>query len=174
VFQTPTTGSRKTLYAITMNPTGKNALLTLGVIFQLIGLFCFFTFWLMYFGAAFFIIGAVTIFLSRKSWYKQIAANLPMLFAIGLIINALTFEKYIVPENFRGVVYVITNEHGQDREYDFFTRVFRIPPSGILFTKFHQKEGFNNKRFYSLGKKGSLKQRMYKKGNQEIGYLFLF
>jgi hypothetical protein len=93
----------------------------------------------MYFGAVFFINGAVTIFLSRKSRYKQIAANLPMLFAIGLIINALTFEKYIVPENFRGVVYVITNEHGQDREYDFFTRVFRIPPSGILFIKISSK-----------------------------------
>src|SRR5690606_26487907 len=30
---------------------------------------------------------------------------------------------------------------------ELFTRVFRIPESGVLFTKFVQKPGFNNRKF---------------------------
>ena len=82
-----------------------------------------------------------------------------MLFSIGIVVNALTFEKYIIPEGFKGVVYVITEkDYGKNREYDFFTRVFRIPKSGILFTKFRQKPGFNNRKFFQTDSTGNLKE----------------
>lgn len=84
---------------------------------------------------------------------------LPMLFSISVTINAVTFEKYIIPKDFKGVVYVITDkDYGENREYDFFTRVFKIPNSGILFTKFKQKSGFNNRNFYQVDSSGNLRK----------------
>lgn len=122
----------------------KKTLFTIGIMFQLAGLFCFLTFWLMYFAISFLFVGTILICFSRTRWYIIISAISPMLFVIGIIVNATYFEKYIVPANFRGVVYVITDkERGVDREYKFFTRIYRIPKSGILLTKFNQKSGFN-------------------------------
>jgi ABC-type multidrug transport system permease subunit len=144
----------------------KNALLKIGIAFQLIGLICFLTFWLMYFAIAFFVIGTVLISVSRRKWYIFILAISPVLFVIGIVINALYFEKYIIPANFRGVVYILTDEkRGIDREYNFFSRIYRIPQSGILLTKFNQKSGINNRSFFQIDKNGTLK---------ELGILALF
>jgi energy-coupling factor transporter transmembrane protein EcfT len=142
-----------------MNKTPKTTLLILGLISQILGLLCFYTIWLMIFAVAFFIIGTILIFISRKKWYLKLLCITPMLYSISIIINALTFEKYIIPEKFRGVVYVITDKDlGERREYDFFTRVFRIPESGILFTKFSQEPGYNNRQFYQIDSLGNLKE----------------
>lgn len=116
------------------------------------------TFWLMYFAIAFFVIGVVLISISKARWYIFILANLPVLFATGTIINALYFEKYILPENFRGVVYVITDKQkGIEKEYDFFTRIYRIPSSGILLTKFNQRPGIHNRSFFQITNNGYIK-----------------
>lgn len=112
------------------------------------------------YGAIFlFAIGTLLILLSSKKWYLQLTSMVPMLFSIGVILNVLTYEKYIIPEDFNGVVYVITDkENGQDKEYDFYERVYRIPASGVLFTKFNQKAGINNRTFYQINKRGELKK----------------
>ena len=113
----------------------------------------------MYGAIAFFVIGTFAILLSRKKWYLKIGAIIPMLYAIGVVLNALYFEKFIIPENFNGVVYVITDkEYGNKREYDFFTRIYRIPRSGVLFTKFNQNHGINIRNFYQFDEKGNLKE----------------
>jgi energy-coupling factor transporter transmembrane protein EcfT len=127
----------------------------IAIIFQLAGLFCFLTFWLMYFAILFFVVGTIVICISRVKWYIIIFAVSPMLFVIGTVVNATYYEKYIIPENFRGVVYVITDEEkGKEREYEFFTRIYRIPRSGILLTKFNQKSGFNRRSFFQQTKLG--------------------
>jgi hypothetical protein len=137
----------------------KKTLLINGIVFQLVGLFCFLTFWLMYYAISFFVVGTILICLSRSRWYIIIGSILPMLFAMGMIVNATYFEKYIVPANFKGVVYVITDKkRGLNREYKFFTRIYRIPQSGILLTKFNQISGFNNRTFFQQTKSGELKK----------------
>lgn len=142
-----------------MNKTTKTTFLIFGLISQLIGLFFFFTFWLMYYAIPFFIVGAILIFISKKQWYLKLLCILPMLFSIGIIVNAMRFEKYIIPEGFKGVVYVVTDkDYGENREYDFFKRVFRIPKSGVLFTKFKQKSGIINRDFYQIDNSGNLKE----------------
>lgn len=140
-----------------MKNQSKTEFLIIGIICQLFGLFCFYTFWLMIFAVIFFIVGTLFILLSKKQWYSKILGMLPMFIAIGMMINALYFEKYIIPNNFKGSVYVLTDKKiGKAREYDFFTRVYRIPNSGVLFTKFNQKTGFNYRKFYQENKKGEL------------------
>lgn len=142
-----------------MDKTQKNVLFIGGISCQLLGLFCFLTFWLMYFAIAFFIIGTILILLSRKKWYLKLLSLSPMFFVSGMIINVLYFEKYIIPNDFSGVVYIITDpKSGKKKEYDFFSRVYRIPKSGVLFTKFDQNSGINNRSFYQVDKEGNLKK----------------
>ena len=50
-------------------------------------------------------------------------------------------ERYLIPKDFRGVVYVVSDqENGTEKEYEGIHRVYRIPESGILFTQFSQNE----------------------------------
>jgi hypothetical protein len=140
-----------------VNKNPNNKLFIIGLTCQAVGLFCFFSFWLMYCAIAFFSIGTTLIFLSKKTWYLKLISITPLLWVIGIIINALYFEKYIIPASFRGVVYVITDkENGEDRTYDLFTRIYKIPNSGVLFTKFKQRSGFNKRSFYQVDKNGFL------------------
>lgn len=140
-----------------MKNQSKTEFLIIGIICQLFGLFCFYTFWLMIFAVILFITGTLFILLSKKQWYSKTLGMLPMFIAIGMMINALYFEKYIIPNDFTGSVYILTdNKIGKKRKYDFFTRVYRIPNSGVLFTKFNQKSGFNYRKFYQENRKGEL------------------
>ncbi len=54
----------------------KNTLLVIGIIFQLAGLFCFLTFWLMYFAILFFVVGSILISFSRTRWYIIIGCRI--------------------------------------------------------------------------------------------------
>lgn len=131
--------------------------LIIGIICQLLGLFCFFTFWLVIFAAILFVVGTIFILISKKKWYLKIICLLPMFIASGIIINASYFEKYILEKDFKGSVNIITDyKIGEPREYDFFERVYRIPKSGVLFTKFNQNSAFNYRKFYQQNENGKL------------------
>lgn len=105
----------------------------------------------MHCGAVCFALGSAAILLSKERWYVMLLSMVPMWVAIGVFINNVFFEKYIIPKDFRGSVYVITDhEIGQDRKYDFCTRVYKVPNSGVLFTKFSQRQGLINRRKFYL------------------------
>ena len=51
-------------------------------------------------------------------------------------------EVFIVPHNFRGIVYILFDQpEGAPTEYDWLKRVYRIPSSGLLRTRFSLQEG---------------------------------
>jgi len=53
-------------------------------------------------------------------------------------------EKYFVPENFNGRVLILFNRaDGTPKEYDGWTRVYRIPEDGVLKTQFAPNEGWH-------------------------------
>ncbi len=55
-------------------------------------------------------------------------------------------------------MYVIYDEQiGEPKEYEGIRRVYRIPPTGVLFTKFPQTQGIHNRRFYYVNPKGDRK-----------------
>lgn len=128
----------------------------IGIIFQALGLFCFLTFWLMNYAIAFFTIGSILIFLARQKWYWKILSLTPFLFSMGIVINALYFETYLIPKDFTGTVYIITEpEKGVSRKYNFFNRVYEIPITGVLFTQFRQRPGYHIRKFYVLEDDGT-------------------
>lgn len=106
-----------------------------------------------------FAIGTVLLLLSRQKWYFSVLYLLPMCVALTVMTYLLQLEKYIIPADFTGDVIVITDpKNGAEKEYDFFNRVYRIPKSGILFTKFNQISGINKRSFYKMDPQGNLKK----------------
>src|SRR5215204_441344 len=132
-----------------MTANKSNSLFGFGIFSLLVGLFCFQTFWLMYFGFAFLALGTILILFSKQKWYYQLVAiGLPLGYVGFSILNAFARpETILLPNNFRGVVYVIYDKQiGQPKEYEGLRRVYKIPETGVLFTKFPQTQGIHNRK----------------------------
>ena len=143
-----------------MTTLKSKSLLGLGIFFLLVGLFFFWTFWLMNFGFALLAIGTIFVLFSRQKWYYQlIVIGLPLAYVGFSILNAFARpETFLIPEDFKGVVYVIYDEEiGDLKEYEGLRRVYKIPKTGVLFTKFKQTQGIHNRKFYYVNKNGDRK-----------------
>lgn len=144
-----------------MTANKSNSLFGVGIFFLLLGIFCFLTFWLMYFSFASLTLGTILILFSRQKWYYQlIVIGLPLGFVGFSIINAFARpETILLPNNFKGVVYVIYDEHiGEPKAYEGLRRIYKIPETGVLFTKFPQTKGIHNRKFFYVNKNGDRKE----------------
>lgn len=99
--------------------------------------------------------------MSKQRWYFQLVAlGIPLGFVGFSIINAFARpETFLIPEGFTGVVYVIHDEQlGEEKEYEGWRRLYKIPPSGVLFTKFKPSEGIHNRKFHYISESGARKE----------------
>ena len=63
--------------------------------------------------------------------------------AFGGGCNRMTPETHFLPDGYTGKVYIFFNQsEGRAREYDENARVYRIPKSGILRSKFKPNSGW--------------------------------
>jgi len=109
----------------------------------------------MYFGFAFLAIGTILILFSRQKWYFQlITIGLPLGYVAFSIVNAFARpETFLIPDGFNGVVYIVYDEQiGEPKEFEGLRRVYKIPETGVLFTKFKQTQGIHNRKFYYVTK----------------------
>jgi len=144
-----------------MTTTKSNLLFGLGIFFLLIGLFFFLTFWLIYFGFALLLLGTILVLFSRQKWYYQlIAIGLPLGYVGFSILNAFARpETFLISDGFKGVVYIIYDEQiGEPKEFEGLRRVYKIPETGVLFTKFKQTQGIHDRKFYYISKRGDRKE----------------
>jgi len=114
----------------------------------------------MYFGFALLALGVIFVLFSRQKWYFQlIAIGLPVGYVVFLVLNSFAkSETFLIPEGFKGAVYVIYEEQiGDPKEYEGMRRVYKIPETGVLFTKFKQTQGIHNRKFYYTTKNGDRK-----------------
>ena len=71
-----------------------------------------------------------------------------------------TPETYLIPAAYRGREMVVFNQpDGQDPELEQGRRIYRIPSSGVLFTKFKDEQGFIDQQYYYLTATGQ-RQRL--------------
>lgn len=115
----------------------------------------------MYFGFAFLALGTILVLFSRQKWYYQlIAIGLPLGYVGFSILNAFARpETFLIPEDLKGVVYIIYDERiGEPKEFEGLRRVYKIPETGVLFTKFKQTQGIHNRKFYFITKNGDRKE----------------
>ncbi len=67
----------------------------------------------------------------------------------------------LIPAGYVGDVYIIYDQpNGEEQEYDGASRVYRIPSTGILFTKFSKETETDDQQYYYLTSKGERKNIM--------------
>ena len=86
--------------------------------------------------------------------------GIPLTFVCYSFYNSFTTpERYLIPENYRGPVYVIFNQKdGQAKEYEGRRRLYRIPSTGVLFTQFKDEQGWINQDYYLVSPNGRRKK----------------
>lgn len=143
-----------------MTKSDSNTLFGISIVLFALGLFFFLTVWLGYLGFGLMIIGTILCLFSKKKWfYKALLIGLPVGFVVFTYLNAMEIpERYLLPEDFRGVVYVVFDqEKGEEKEYEGIHRVYRIPESGILITQFSENEDvFSFQEFFFENRNGEL------------------
>lgn len=120
----------------------------------------------MYLGFGLMILGTILCLFSKKEWFYQVfLIGLPFGFVAFTFLNAMEIpERYLIPKDFRGVVYVVFDqENGKEKENEGIHRVYRIPENGILFTQFSQNEDvYSFQEFFFVDSDGT---------RQELGEL---
>jgi len=138
-----------------------NLFVGLGILFLLVGLYLYLTFWYFIYGFGALLAGAVLIFFSTKNWlFKLLTIGIPFTFVGYSFYNSfMTPERYLIPEDYRGSVIVIFNQKdGQKKEYEGKRRLYRIPSTGVLFTQFKDEEGWMNQDYYLVSPNGQRKK----------------
>src|ERR1700683_2336232 len=65
----------------------------------------------------------------------------------------------LIPKGYCGDIYIIYDQPGGSaEEYDGNSRVYRIPPKGVLFTKFAMEDYIRDQQYYYVGPDGERKK----------------
>jgi hypothetical protein len=138
-----------------------NLFFGLGILFLLVGLFLYLTFWYFIYGFGALFIGTALVLFSTKNWkFKVLTIVIPLAFVGYSFYNSFTTpERYLIPENYRGPVVIIFNQKdGQKKEYEGKRRLYRIPPTGVLFTQFKDEQGWIDQDYYLVSPNGQRKK----------------
>jgi len=138
-----------------------NLFVGLGILFLLVGLFLYVTFWYFIYGFCALLVGTVLILFSTKNWkLKLLTIGLPLAFVGYSFYNSFTTpERYLIPDEYRGSVMVIFNQKdGQKKEYEGRRRLYRIPSTGVLFTQFKDEQGWIDQDYYLVSPNGQRKK----------------
>jgi hypothetical protein len=66
---------------------------------------------------------------------------------------------FLIPENFHGDLYVVYDQdHGTGQEFDGMSRLYRIPKTGILFTKFKPEPCTTDQEYFYVTARGNRKK----------------
>ena len=147
----------------------RNKLFILSLILIIIGAglttFIPYLLYLYFFPFIIFLIGVILLwFTDRKIKIKILYTIIPILFFftyqyLWKIYNTTEPETFLIPENYRGQVFIMFNEKcGNEIKYEEDRRVYEIPNDGILMTKFEDEQGFINQEFYLVDKNGKRKK----------------
>ncbi len=65
-------------------------------------------------------------------------------------------ETFLIPQNYRGQIAVFYNETcGQETVYENGRRIYKLPESGVLITKFKENRGYLDQKFYLVDQNAS-------------------
>jgi len=129
----------------------------LGLFFLFGGLLFYLVFWFSVIGMGSVLIGTILVLLSTKNWKtKLLSVGIPVVVGTFFTYRSYTTPAtYLIPEGYRGNVMVVFNQKdGQDEAYEGRRRIYRIPLTGVLFTKFKDEEGFINEEYYYVSPSG--------------------
>lgn len=113
----------------------------------------------------FLIAGIIMIWLSRARLAWRIVStciSIPIIcasFAFWLGINRAEPETFLLPDGFRGEFVIFYDEPcGTDPKYIGGRRIYEIPKSGVLITKFSKDRGLLDRKFFFVSNDGSMRE----------------
>ncbi|HEX2787718.1 MAG TPA: hypothetical protein VHP32_07420 [Ignavibacteria bacterium] len=81
-----------------------------------------------------------------------------------MYLNKPEAEIYLIPKGYTGHIYLVHDlQNGDPEEYENGKRIYRIPSSGVLFTKFIDEPGIITNDFYyidSTGNRTEIKKKL--------------
>jgi hypothetical protein len=83
--------------------------------------------------------------------------------AATFLYHNLTYSHaiFLIPDNFHGDLYVVYDQaHGTDQEFDGMSRLYRIPKTGILFTKFKPETSTADQEYFYVDAGGNRRKLM--------------
>lgn len=117
------------------------------------GVLLYLTFYFATYGFAALLLGSVLVLATNRRWpFKLVAVGIPLAFiGYSWTRSFTTPETYLIPATYRGPVVVVFNQpDGQKAEVEQGRRIYRIPPSGVLFTQFAAEQGFIDQQYYFI------------------------
>jgi energy-coupling factor transporter transmembrane protein EcfT len=123
---------------------------------------CSISYYLIIFGLPVFLVGAILIFISKKSTATKLLSTilpivlwLPTTFVFLYFYGKTTPETYLIPKDFNGKFRVIYGEQcGIEPKEENGRRVLEIPDNGILIIKPEFEAGTVDHEYYSVDKNG--------------------
>jgi hypothetical protein len=116
---------------------------------------CVLSFWLLFYGVFTFAIGAILIFLSKKSIKKKLLVTiLPIIFYLPttylflLAYNYTPPKTFLIPADYEGIIRIVYEEKcGVEIRKENGRQILQFPESGILVLKEKFNGGINNEYF---------------------------
>jgi hypothetical protein len=112
-----------------------------------------------------FIIGVIFVWIGkRKILTKVLWTIIPLLCFFCYQFIWHEFQKtepeyFLIPKNYNGKVQIVFNSKcGNKIEYENEIRIYRIPESGILFTKFKDEQGIINQKYFFVDENNNRKE----------------
>jgi hypothetical protein len=143
---------------------------------------CVISFYLLTFGIPAFLIGAILVFLSKRTIKTKLLTTLtpiilyvPLAFTFLFIHNYSTPKTILIPENFDGVLRIVYEEKcGSSYEEKDGIKTLTFPSTGILVLN-EDFDGHINYQYYlidAFGNRTEISQVLDIKGKQGKNHLF--
>lgn len=80
---------------------------------------------------------------------------IPSSFLLSFYLNKAEPETFLIPQNYRGEIVIYMNEEcGLEPVFENGRRVYAIPDTGVLITKFGKNRGYLDRKFYLVDEAG--------------------
>ena len=84
-----------------------------------------------------------------------VVAGIYLISFVGSFLTRPEKETYLIPEGYKGSVFVIFNQpDGEKPEYEDGRRIYRIPLTGVLFTQLKNEHGIINQEYFYISPNG--------------------
>jgi len=141
-----------------MNSRRSTALFVVGIVFLVVGLFLYLSWWFFLYGMIALVIGAVLVLITKKSWLlKGLVAGVPVLFVAWSFSRTFApAQTFLIPQGFSGRFIVVEGEPcgipdvKEDGRY-----VVTIPDTGIVILQREPSGGWVDDHFYFVDATGT-------------------
>jgi hypothetical protein len=140
-----------------MSDRASTVLFIVGIIFLVLGLFLYLTWWFFLHGMIALVIGAVLVLITKKSWLvKGLLAGIPVLFVAWSFSRTFApAQTFLLPNDLSGTFTVVHGEAcGAPDEVEDGRFLIRVPSSGFAILQRELPSGWIDDKFFFENERG--------------------